>query len=71
MKSTFKEERHQYEQEYPCAKIFNDGSFVVLFTKPETGFVIASGDVGEMFTESNGWVEENFRPFKGLIKIEF
>lgn len=73
MKSIIRNQEQTKELTYPCLKEFSNGngSYVVLFYKPETGIVVFSNhshwEIGS--GEGEEFQEEYFKPFNGNIEL--
>lgn len=59
------------EPMYPCLKYLGDTEderFVVLFTEPDTGVVVAASKYRKL-GEQDDWDENDFTPFHGTVTL--
>lgn len=59
--------------DYPCLKVPASGGtpeYVVFFTNPKTGIVIASNSSAVVGSRSDNWIPDCFKRFQGSIELE-
>ena len=71
MKSTVKLAETAPKKEYPCLKICNTTNIIILFTSPEKGTVVNSGNSNNypIGYYSSFWAMSPFKPFEGEITL--